>query len=165
MYRNNISGNNITEINKKEPDDMNNDDKELLGGIFKLSETGMESTKAVMPKVKEQQLKNELQEQYNDYCEAKSKTEQALVDAGVFPEEPGMLSKAAMWGSIQLKTLAEQSSDHIAEMMINGTTMGIVDLTKHLGACQNANKSVREYAQSFIRNEERHIDNLKAFLA
>ncbi|MBQ8135389.1 MAG: hypothetical protein IJ192_13445 [Clostridia bacterium] len=143
---------------------MNNDDKELLGGIYKLSETGMEATKTVLPKVKEQQLKNELQEQYNDYSAAKSQTEQALVNSGVLPQDQGVIAKAAMWGSIQLHTLAESSSDHIAEIMINGTTMGVIDLTKHIGACPNADKSVKDYAQNFIRNEERHIDNLKAFL-
>ncbi len=143
---------------------MNKDDKDLLGGIYKLCETGMEATKTVMPKVTQKALKKELEEQYNDYSSAKSKVEQTLVAGDVMPKEQGILSKAAMWGSIQLNTLKESSSDHIAEIMINGTTMGVIDLTKHIGACKNADTSVIEYTKDFIKNEERHIDNLKAFL-
>ena len=143
---------------------MNNDDKELLGGIYKLCRTGIEATKAVLPKVTQKSLKNELEEQYNDYSEAGAKSEQALVSEGVLPQEDGMLSKAFMWGSIQLHTLSDSSPDHIAEIMINGTTMGIIDLTKHISACKNASDDVTGFAKQFISNEERHIDNLKAFL-
>lgn len=144
---------------------MNNDDKDLLGGIYKLCETGMEATRTVLPKVSQTALKKELEEQYTDYSAAKARVEQTLVASDVLPKEQGVLSKAAMWGSIQLNTLKESSSDHIAELMINGTTMGVIDLTKHIGACPNANDSIIEYTKEFIRNEERHIDNLKAFLA
>lgn len=143
---------------------MNKDDKELLGGIYKLCETGMEATKTVMPKVTSKALKNELQEQYNDYSEAKSEAEQLLVREGIMPQENSIFSKAAMWGSIQMNTLTESSADHIAEIMINGTTMGVVDLTKHIGACKNADDSTVNYAKEFIKKEETHIDNLKAFL-
>lgn len=143
---------------------MNQDDKNLLGGINKLCQTGMEATRTVLPKVKEKQLRKELEEQYNDYSTAKSQTEQSLVSLGVMPQDQSVLSKAAMWGSIQLHTLNETSADHIAEMMINGTTMGIIDLSKHIGACKNADGGLVEYARNFIKNEERHIDNLKPFL-
>lgn len=143
---------------------MNNDDKDLLGGINKLCQTGMEATKTVIPKVNNQQLKNELQEQYNDYSSARSETEQALVSAGVMPQEQSLISKGTMWGSIQLHTIGDSSADHIAEIMINGTTMGIIDMTKHIGSCRNADKKTIDYAKSFVENEERHVDNLKAFL-
>lgn len=143
---------------------MNKDDKELYGGIYKLCETGMEATKTVMPKVTSKALKNELEEQYNDYSEAKAAAEQAMVSEGVMPQENSIFSKAVMWGSIQMNTLTESSSDHIAEIMINGTTMGVVDLTKHIGACKNADDSTIKYAKDFIKKEEKHIDNLKAFL-
>lgn len=143
---------------------MNNDNKELLGGLYKLCQTGMEATKTVLPKVKSGALRNELEEQYNDYSKTASYAEQTMMKSGILPQENSILSKAAMWGSIQLQTLTEASSDHIAELMINGTTMGVVDLTKHMGACKGADEELIDYTEHFIKNEERHIDNLKAFL-
>lgn len=143
---------------------MNNDNTELLSGIYKLSQTGMEATKAVLQKTEQTKLRSELEEQYNDYSDASAKAEQELVSNGVMPKDLDMLTKAMMWGSIKMNTLGDISPEHIAEIMINGTTMGIVDLTKHIGACTNADENIRNYAKDFIQNEERHIENLKAFL-
>lgn len=145
-------------------DVMNKDSKELLSGIYKLSKTGIEATKAVLPKTKSEELRHELNEQLCDYSDASARTEKALVNAGSLPKDLNVLEKAVMWGSIQLHTLNEVSPEHIAEIMINGTTMGIVDLSKHIGACKNADDKIVKYAQAFVKNEERHIDNLKTFL-
>ncbi|MDD6488378.1 MAG: hypothetical protein PUG48_00990 [Clostridia bacterium] len=143
---------------------MNNDNTELLSGIYKLSQTGMEATKAVLQKTEQTALRSELEEQYNDYSDASAKAEQELVSNGVMPKDLDMLTKAMMWGSIKMNTINDISPEHIAEIMINGTTMGIVDLTKHIGSCTNADENIRNYAKDFIQNEERHIENLKAFL-
>lgn len=143
---------------------MNDENKELLAGIYELSKTGIEAVETVLPKVEQSALKNELTEQYGDYCKAASDTEQALLQNGVIPKDLGVLQKAGMWSSIQLHTLNDVSSDHIAELMINGTTKGIIDLTKHIGACKNADKDIIHYAQGFISKEQKHIDNLKVFL-
>ncbi len=143
---------------------MNFDDKQLLGDIYQLAETGIEATRTVLPKVENQALKEELEEQYNDYSQAKAKSEQGLIDAGAFPKGNSPFQKAVMWGAIQMKTLTEASADHIAEIMINGTNMGIVDLTKDISQCRNASDSTVHFAERFIKNEQRHLDNLKAFL-
>lgn len=143
---------------------MNYDDKELLGDIYQLAETGIEATRTVLPKVESPALKEELEEQYNDYSAAKAKSEQGLIDAGAYPKGNSAFQKAAMWGAIQMKTLSETSSDHIAEIMINGTNMGIVDLTKDISQCSHASESTRKFAEKFIKNEQRHIENLKTFL-
>lgn len=144
---------------------QHSENAELLSGIYKLSKTGMEATKAVIQKVEKSELRDELEEQYNDYSEAASKTEQELVAEGIMPKDLDLFTKAIMWGSIKLHTLNEVSPEHIAEIMINGTTMGIVDLTKHIGECSNADEKIRSYAKDFIKNEEHHIENLKVFLS
>lgn len=143
---------------------MKNVNNELLSGIYKLSKTGIEAVETVLPKVEQGALKEELTEQYNDYCEAASYAEQALLQNGVVPKDIGLLQKAGMWTSVQMHTLNDTSSDHIAEIMITGTTKGIIDLTKHIGTCKNADKTIVDYANGFISKEQKHIDNLKAFL-
>lgn len=143
---------------------MKNVNNELLSGIYKLSKTGIEAVETVLPKVEQGALKEELTEQYNDYCEAESYAEQALLQNGVVPKDIGLLQKAGMWTSVQMHTLNDTSSDHIAEIMITGTTKGIIDLTKHIGTCKNADQNIIDYANGFISKEQKHIDNLKAFL-
>lgn len=143
---------------------MNSVNNELLSGIYKLSKTGIEAVETVLPKVEQGALKEELTEQYGDYCKAASDSENALLQNGVVPKDIGLLQKAGMWSSVQMHTINDTSSDHIAEIMITGTTKGIIDLTKHIGACKNADKDIIDYANGFISKEQKHIDNLKAFL-
>ena len=143
---------------------MNSANNELLSGIYKLSKTGIEAVETVLPKVEQGALKEELTEQYNDYCKAASDSEQALLQNGVIPKDIGLLQKAGMWTSVQMHTINDTSSDHIAEIMITGTTKGIIDLTKHIGTCKNADKEISDYANGFISKEQKHIDNLKVFL-
>ena len=143
---------------------MENVNNELLSGIYKLSKTGIEAVETVLPKVEQGALKEELTEQYNDYCQAASYAEQSLLQNGVVPKDIGLLQKAGMWSSVQLHTINDTSSDHIAEIMITGTTKGIIDLTKHIGTCKNADKNIVDYANGFISKEQKHIDNLKVFL-
>ena len=143
---------------------MNSANNELLSGIYKLSKTGMEAVETVLPKVEQGALKEELTEQYGDYCKAASDSENALLQNGIVPKDIGLLQKAGMWSSVQLHTINDTSSDHIAEIMITGTTKGIIDLTKHMTTCSDALPENLAYADSFIKNEQRHIDNLKTFL-
>ena len=143
---------------------MKNVNNELLSGIYKLSKTGIEAVETVLPKVEQGALKEELTEQYNDYCQAASYAEQSRLQNGVVPKDIGLLQKAGMWSSVQLHTINDTSSDHIAEIMITGTTKGIIDLTKHIGTCKNADKNIVDYANGFISKEQKHIDNLKVFL-
>ncbi len=143
---------------------MNYDDKQLLGDICQLADTGMEAAGTVLKKVEEPALREEIEEQYNDYSQAKAKAEQSLIDAGAFPKGNSPIQKATMWGAIQMQTLSDTSSDHIAEIMIKGTNSGILDLTKDISQCQNASDSTVRMAQRFIKNEQRHIENLKVFL-
>lgn len=143
---------------------MNSDTTELLSGIFKLAKTGMQATKAVIDKADNNALKEQLSRQYIDYVETANASEKMLLSEGVVAADNNPMTKAIMWGSIQLHTLGEVSPSHISEIMINGTTMGIIDLTKHLNACKEASEQTKSFAYDFIKNEETHIDELKHFL-
>lgn len=143
---------------------MENINAELLSGIYQLSKTGMQAVQDVLPKVAHKELREELLEQYRDYQKAASESQQAILSYGELPKDLPPLSKAAMWGSVQLHTLIDSGPDKIAEIMINGTTKGIIDLTRHTGTCQSADPENLRYAEAFIANEQRHIENLKPFL-
>lgn len=143
---------------------MINADAELLSGVYKLSRTGMQAIQDVLSKVDRVELRRQLLDQYSDYKKAAEQSEQAIMNFGALPKDISPLSKAVMWGSVQLHTLTDASSDKVAEIMINGTTKGIIDLTRHTKTCRNADPQNLAYAQAFIEREQGHIDKLKTFL-
>lgn len=69
-----------------------------------------------------------------------------------------------LWGSIQMNTLLDSSEQHIAEMMINGTTMGIIDMTKKLNELEQPKAKEKEIAEEFIENSQAYIDMWKNYL-
>lgn len=69
-----------------------------------------------------------------------------------------------MWGAIQLNTLADASTSHMAEMMINGTNMGIVEMTRQLNSAQNADFAAKKLAEDFLHGEQAHLNKLKQYL-
>ena len=46
-------------------------------------------------------------------------------DKGIELKEPNPMKKVMMWGSIMMSTLTNNSREHIADMMLQGTVMGI----------------------------------------
>ena len=55
-----------------------------------------------------------------------------LISNNKIPEESGMMEKAMLWSSVQLNSMLDTDASHIAEMVINGSTMSIVSMTKKL---------------------------------
>ena len=143
---------------------MNQQDASLLGAIYKASKMGMQVTKTILDKSNESELKNDIMNQYETYSKTARHAGQELIQHGIVPEDNGLLSKAALWGSIQLNTLGSTNLSQISEMMINGSTMSIVDLTKKLHDSTDITKDVNHFAKSYIKNEEKNIETLKKYL-
>ena len=143
---------------------MNQQDASLLSAIYKASKMGMQVTKTILDKSNESELKNDIMNQYETYSKTARRAGQELIHQGIVPEDNGLLSKAALWGSIQLNTLGSTNLSQISEMMINGSTMSIVDLTKKLHDSTDITKDVNHFAKSYIKNEEKNIETLKKYL-
>ena len=66
--------------------------------------------------------------------------------------------------SINMKTMIDDKTSHIAEMLIQGSTMGITDIIKSIGEFKNANSSIKNLATELQHSEEEFVDSLKTFL-
>ena len=66
--------------------------------------------------------------------------------------------------SINMKTMFNDETNHIAEMLIQGTTMGITDVIKAIGEFNSADKEIKNVAIELQHSEEEFVDSLKTFL-
>ena len=60
--------------------------------------------------------------------------------------------------------MKDASPSHIAEMVIQGDTMGITSLTRELNNNPLASSEVTALGQELIRSEQRNIESLKKYL-
>ena len=69
-----------------------------------------------------------------------------------------------MWGSIKMSTLKDNSSAHIAEMMTQGTVMGITALTRSMNECTGADREILAIADELLHMEQTYEQTLKSYL-
>ena len=86
-------------------------------------------------------------------------------DKALEVKEPNPMKKAMMWTSVKMNTLADNSRSHIADMMIQGTVMGLTSLKTSYGERPvNDDEEISALANELISLEERFEERLKTYL-
>ncbi len=102
--------------------------EEALAEIYRNAQLALQSISNILPAVENEKLKEELTRQHESYEQFSAKAMVIAKDIGVELKEPNPMKKVMMWGSIKMNTLTDNSCSHIAEMMTQGTVMGITAL-------------------------------------
>lgn len=74
------------------------------------------------------------------------------------------MTEVMAWTGIQMNTLTDKSNSHIADMLIQGTTMGIIEGRKLLNQNPNIDQEVRQVLDTFVKMQENNVEKLKTFL-
>ncbi len=143
---------------------MINENASLLEEIYQATKMGLEATQLIIPKVQNPQLRTEIEDHALRYQDMGAKAKQMLHTDGRMPKPERTMQKAMLRGSIQINTMMNQTPSHIAKLMINGTAMGIKDITKNLNRLDGADTEVKKLAEDYIINEQKNIDELKKHL-
>ena len=141
-----------------------NETIQLLKDVAKNARTGEEAINDLMQKAESAEMRTELDRERRQYGAAARQAESALAAAGQQSEPVGMMQKAGMWVGTQMNTLTDRSNAHIAEMVIQGATMGIIEMTKARNTCPDADPGAASLASRFIVDQNDIIDRQKAYL-
>lgn len=141
-----------------------NNDQYILNEINKGIKMGMDSISTISEKVKDCNLKENLQFQYNRYNDILNEVNNELSDFGEFPKELNPMQKAMGWMSVQLNTIDNKSDSKISEMMIQGTNMGIIEGIKLLNHNPNAKPEIKNILNEFVQFQQENVEQLKKFL-
>ena len=104
--------------------------EEALAEIYRNAQLALTSISDILPQVEDEKVRNELTFQHEEYERFSSKAAMLARDKNIELKEPNLMKKAMMWGSIKMSTLTDNSRAHIADMMLQGTLMGITSLRK-----------------------------------
>ena len=143
---------------------MEHRNENLLEEIYRATQMGLEGIRAVAPKIEDARLKKEIRREEAGYQKFVSRAEEMLAAKGSIPQTHDGMKKAMLWGSVQMNALMDSSQEHLAEMLINGTTMGIVDMTKKISDLGESDAGARRLAEDFINFEEKSVEQLKKYL-
>ena len=139
--------------------------EEALSEIYRNANLAMQSIEDILPEVDNEGMSKELRSQHEGYSQIGSKAAKIAKDKGVELKEPGVFKKAMMWSSIKMSAMMDGSKNHIAEMMIRGTVMGITSLrTTQTDLPINPDPEVEKLLSELIDLEENYEQRLKEFL-
>ena len=139
--------------------------EEALAEIYRNTNLAMQSIEDILPEVDHEGMTKELHAQHEGYSKICAKVAKIAKDKGIALKEPGMFKKAMMWSSIKMSTLSDDSPSHIAEMMVQGTVMGITALKRTAGEVLfDENEDVGALLSDMIKTEEEFEKKWKEYL-
>lgn len=138
---------------------------EFLNKVYKNSKAGSDAISYLKDKITDQSLMSDLQYQHSQYQEIQSRVSKELSKNGEFPKEQSPVSQIGMWSGVQLNTLLDKSPDKIAEMMMQGSTMGIIDMARTLKEYPDIPDSSRKIGEDLIKLEENSMQKMKSYLS
>ena len=138
----------------------------LLEAMYKNVRMGADSIIDIMPKVIDEDLRSELTSELERYDEFSKEIEKVFLNIGKEAKDQGIFAKLGTKMSVAMNTLVDVTTSHIAEMMIQGGTMGITDATKLLREYEttSCSEDVLDLTRRIIKYEEETIERLKKFL-
>ena len=135
-----------------------------LNDTYKNAHIALQSISDLLPSVTDESIKAELQEEYEGYEKIIGELSSLMAEKGIEPQDISPMKKAMLWSSIKMKTLIDNSRNQVAEMMINGTVMGINELTAMINESEKLEPDVKEKIQALLDLEEKYEQKLKTFL-
>ena len=141
-----------------------NETIQLLQDVVRNARTGQDAVEHLMQKTEAGRMRDELIREKEDYAVTRRESERALMNAGGRAEPVGGLEKAGMWAGLEMQTMADRSNAHIAELVIQGATMGVIEMTKALNQYDGADAGARDLASRFVVQQNETIDRQKGFL-
>ena len=137
---------------------------ELLQFIYQNTKMGEDNLRALLPKVKDTNLKSHLHKQLTGYSSLNNKAEEEIYKRSGSPKENGTIAKLSSKMGVTMNTMIDNTPSHIAEMMIQGSTMGIVDMTKRMGQFKDTDHKTKALADEVLHFEQENIERLKSYL-
>lgn len=142
----------------------NQDNYKILKEIHKGAKMGMDSISYISEKVKDDKLKDELSFQYNQYSDILAKANDEYTKYGKIPDYADLKNQMMSWIGIQMNTANDKSNSKIAEILIQGHTMGIIEGRKLLNNDNQATNDVKQMLNEFVTFQENSVDKLKTYL-
>ena len=125
---------------------------------------GRDAIHLIMDKVKDDNLRKELNRQYAKYKETNEKICKLYPEYNEGePHKTGTMNKVMTWYGIEMKTLLDDSTSKIAELFMQGTNMGIIEGRRLLND-KNMDEDVHKICEEYVAFQEDAVEKLKPFL-
>ncbi len=143
------------------------ENKDTLDELNKGCTMGMDALNFVLDKVEDKTFHEVLTKEYDKYQDLHKRIEEEYkkyADEKEEPTETNVITKAMTWTGVEMKTLTDTSNSKIAEILLQGTNMGIIEGRKLVNHKPNLDKEVKKILEDFVSMQEEEVETLKKYL-
>lgn len=137
---------------------------ELANYIHQNTEMGIDTITKLLKISKSAKFNEELSTELGEYQRINDNSQNYMGKIGEETKDISTMSKIKTYLSLNMSTMNDKSSSHIAGMMIEGSTMGIIDITKNLQKYGDADKELTQLGEELLKVEQSNVESLKMFL-
>ena len=137
---------------------------ELLDRTYENVRMASYAIDCIIEKIENPKLADLLRKQNKFYLNMVSEIEDLAEKVEHKLKDINPMLKGMSFLSIKTKTLMNNDSPKLAEMLIQGTTMGVTDTLKAKNEYESNNEQLNTIVDRIIQHEEEFVDSLKTFL-
>lgn len=143
---------------------MKHDDAKILQEVQRNTEIGMTAIDTILDKIGDDEFSLQLSKQSLRYSEIHNRAlDRILQDEGEV-YRGNQIMDLMLKSSIHANTMLNVSREHLAEMMIQGSSRGITSMWKAMKHNSLATCQAMEIAQELVDFEQENIERLREYL-
>ena len=142
----------------------------MLCEIYRSAKMGTESLLAIMPKVKNDQLRADITTQLNGYGQFAERAESGLSRSNVQVKDEKKSKVFAAKTGIAAETMFDSSPSHVAELIIRGSEADVVSITRTQNEATHGTERISGNTEAYnlcselIGFENANIERMKKYL-
>ena len=149
-------------MSKEEKNKIN---KDTLDELNKGCAMGMDALRNILDKVEDKKFKKVLEAEFDKYKDIHHRIEKKYEDySREEPTETSAMNKAMTSMMTEMKLMNDHSDSKIAELLMQGTNMGIIEGKKLLNHKEKLDKEVENILKDFINMQEEYVEIYKKYL-
>lgn len=137
----------------------------VLDEVNKGACMGVDATNYVLEKVSDNKLKKLLEKQIKEYKKISERINgiYSKYNKEDTPHETNKMEKTMTYFGIEMRTMTDDSTSKLAELLFKGTNMGILEGRRLLND-KEMDSEVKEIVKDYVEMQEENIEDLKKFL-
>ena len=144
---------------------MENKNLNILDEVSKGATMGMDAISYVSEKVTDPEFKQVLDIEYNKYKKISERVNDLYSNySDKKPHETNAMNKMMTWYGIQMKTMTDDTTSKLSELLMQGTNMGIIEGRRLLNQNDKAAPNVKNILNDFVVMQEDSVETLKKYL-
>ncbi len=140
------------------------DSRELLFDVFQNAEFARDIIGRLIKRCDYSDFRKELACQYAEYNSIAEEAKGILREEGIEAKPISRARQAPIFAATEVNLRIDKTPSHMAEMLMQGSLMGMIDISKSLRENRDANEVSRNLANRLVETEANNIRSMREYL-